>query len=147
MIKRRFLHGAAALATVNLLASACSSTDVPSIANNPGMLLSEGGFTAPDLDLLVVDSPLQDADRWDPTITFSGPAPTVEDWVEENFPGGIDSRAESDDLQVVVAQLGEGVQKKGDRVATGSYEPIDFVVVVGQEGEPTVHVAMRSPGR
>lgn len=102
---------------MSLLASACSFTDVPSIADDPGMLLSEGGFTAPDLDMQIVDSPLQDADRWDPIITFSGPTLKVEDWVEENFPGGIDSRAEGDDLQVVVARLGEGVQKKGDRVA------------------------------
>lgn len=147
VIRRRFLHGAAALATVSLLASACSSTDVHSIADNPGMLLTEGGFTTPDLDMQIVDSPLQDADRWDPIITFSGPAPTIENWVKENFPGGLDSRAESDDLQVVVAQLGEGVQRRGDRVARGAHEPIDFVVVVSQEEEPTVHVAMWSPAR
>lgn len=147
MIRRHFLPGAAALASMSLLASACSSTDVPSIADNPGMLLTEGGFTAPDLDMQVVDSPLQDADRWDPIITFSGPVPMVEDWVEENFPDGIESRAQSDDLQVVVARLGEGVQKKGDRVATGAHEPIAFVVVVGQAEEPTVDVAMRGPAR
>ncbi|WP_345083092.1 hypothetical protein [Brachybacterium paraconglomeratum] len=147
MIRRHFLHGAVACAAMSLLASACSFTDVPSIADDPGMLLSEGGFTAPDLDMQIVDSPLQDADRWDPIITFSGPTLKVEDWVEENFPGGIDSRAEGDDLQVVVARLGEGVQKKGDRVATGAHEPIAYVVVVGQEEEPTVHVAMRGPVR
>lgn len=147
MIRRRFLHRAAALAAMSLLASACNATDVESIANNPGMLLSEGGFTAPDLDMQIVDSPLEDADRWDPIITFSGPAPAIEDWVQENFPDGIESRAKSDDLQVVVARLGEGIQKKGDRVASGAHEPIAFVVVVGQEEEPRVHVAMRGPVR
>ena len=147
MIRRRFLHGAAVFAAVSLLASACASGDVESIADNPGMLLSEGGFTAPDLDMQIVENPREDADRWDPIITFSGPAPTVERWVVENFPHGIESRADSDDLQVVVAQLGEGVQKRGDRVATGAHEPIAYVVVVGQEEEPTVHVAMRGPVR
>lgn len=144
MIRRCFLCGAAALATVSLLASACSSTDVPSIADNPGMLLSEGGFTAPDLDMQLVGGPLGDAGEWAHIVAFSGPAPTIEDWVKENFPGGINSRAESDDLQVVVAQLGEGVQRKGDRVASGAHGPVAFVVVVGQEDEPTVHVAMWS---
>lgn len=147
MIRRRVLHAAATLAAVSLLASACSSSDVESIADNPGMLLTEGGFTAPDLDMKIIDRPHHDADMWDPIIAFSGPAPAVERWVEENFPGGIESRAESDDLQIVVAQLGEGIQKKGDRVASGAHEPIDYVVVVGQEEEPTVHVAMQSPLR
>lgn len=67
--------------------------------------------------------------------------------MEENFPGDIDSPAKSDDLQVVVAQLGEGVQRRGDHVARGAHEPIDFVVVVSQEEEPTVHVAMWGPVR
>lgn len=147
MIRRRFLRGAAALATVSLLASACGSTDVESISNNPGMLLTEGGFIPPDLDMQIVDNPLQDANRWDPVITFSGSAPRIEDWVEENFPHGIDTHADRDDLPIVVAQLGEGVQQKGDRVASGSHEPIAFVVVVGQEDEPTVHVAMQGPER
>lgn len=147
MTRRRFLRGAAALATVSLLASACGSTDVESISDNPDMLLTEGGFTPPDLDMQIVDSPLQEANRWDPIIAFSGPAPRIEDWVEENFPGGIDTRADRDDLPIVVAQLGEGVQRKGDQVASGAHEPIAFVVVVGQEDEPTVHVAMQGPER
>lgn len=147
MNRRNFLQGAACLAATSLFAAACASTDMENIADNPDMLLSEGGFTAPDLDMQIVDSPLEDADRWNRIITFSGPAPKVEDWVEENFPDGIDTRAESDDLQVVVARLGEGVQKKGDRVADGSHESPYFVVVVGQEEEPTVHVARWSPER
>lgn len=147
MIRRSFLHGAACLAALSVLTSACASTDMESIANNPDMLLSEGGFTAPDLDMRIVDSPLKDPDRWNHIITFSGPSPNIEGWVKENFPNGIDYRAESDDLQVAVSRLGDGVQKKGDRVADGSRETPAFVVVVGQEEEPTVHVAMWSPAR
>lgn len=130
---------------MSLLTSACASTDMESIADNPDMLLSEGGFTAPELDMQIIDSPLEDADTRDHIVTFSGPAPTVEDWVEENFPDGIDTRAESDDLQVVAARLGEGVQKQGDLVASSGHSLDGFVVVVGQEEEPTVHVAMWSP--
>lgn len=147
MNRRNFLQGAVCLAATSLFAAACASSDMESIADNPDMLLSEGGFTAPDLDMQIVDSPLEEPDRWNHIITFSGPAPKVEDWVEENFPDGIDTRAESDDLQVVAARLGEGVQEKGDRVADGSHSLDGFVVVVGQEEEPTVHVAMWSPAR
>ena len=106
------------------------------------MILSEGGLTAPDLDMQLVDGPLKGAGRWAHIVAFSGPAPTIEEWVKENFPGGIDSRAGADDLEVVVAQLGKGVQKEGDRVASSTQGPVAFVVVVGQEDEPTVHVAM-----
>lgn len=147
VIRRRFLRDAAALATASLLASACSYSDVPSISNNPEKLLTEGGFSAPDLDMQVIDSPFEDTNRREPVIAFSGPATKVEAWVNENFSGGIDTRADRDDLPIVVARLGEGVQWKGDRVASGAHEPIAFVVVVGQEDDPTVHVAMQGPER
>lgn len=147
VIRRRFLRDAAALATASLLASACSYSDVPDISNNPEMLLTEGGFSAPDLDMQVIDSQLEDSNRWDPIIAFSDPATKIEAWIRENFSGGIDTRADRDDLPIVVARLGEGVQWKGDRVASGAHEPIAFVVVVGQEDEPTVHVAMQGPER
>lgn len=144
LIRRRSLYGAVALVPLILLTSACGYSDVEDISDNPGMLLSEGGFSSPDLDMQLVGGPLEDAEGWAHIVTFSGPAPSIENWVKENFPSGINSRAESDDLQVVVTQLGEGVQKKGDRVASGAHGPTAFVVVVGQEEEPRVYVAMWS---
>ncbi|AXK46655.1 hypothetical protein [Brachybacterium saurashtrense] len=95
----------------------------------------------------VVDSPFQNSNSWDPFIAFSGPATKTEAWAKENSSDGIDARADRDNLPIVVARLGEGVQRKGDRVASGAHEPIDFVVVIGQEDEPTVHVAMQGPER
>ena len=95
----------------------------------------------------VVDGPPGGESSWDPIVAFSGPAAEVEAWIRENFPSGIESRAYKDDMQVAVERLGEGVQMKGDRLTHGVHDPISFVVVVGQQEEPTVHVAMWSAVR
>lgn len=110
-------------------------------------ILSEAGFEAPDLEMTVTDGPLEGGEEWSRIVTFTGPADEVEAWVSENFPSGIESRAYKDDMQIAAAQLGDGVQKKGDRLASGTRESIAFVVVVGQGEEPTVHVAVRRTGR
>ena len=144
LIRRRSLYGAAALVPLILLAPACGHGDVEDISDNPDMLLSEGGFSSPDLGMRLVGGPLTDAEGWAHIVAFTGPAPSIEGWVDENFPRGIESRADSDDLEVVVAALGEGIQSQGDRVTDGSHGPVDFVVVVDQEDDPTVHVAMWS---
>ena len=59
----------------------------------------------------------------------------------------MDSCAHRDDLEITVAQLGEGVQKKGDRLACDTHGPAAFVVVVGRQSAPTVHIAVRRTGR
>lgn len=145
MQRRHFLHSAAAAAAATLLAAACTYSDVPSIANSPEMLLTEGGFLPPDLEMQLAEGPLESAHGWGHIVVFSGPAGKVEHWVRANFPEGTESRAERDDLPVVVAELGEGVQKQGDRVASGTIgSTTDYVVVISQDTEPTVHVAVWS---
>ena len=110
-------------------------------------ILAAAGFAVPDLEMVVADGPSGASTRWSRIVTFSGPAETIDAWVAASFPSGIESRAYKDDMQIAVAQLGEGVQKKGDRVASGIHESVAFVVVVGQEDQPTVHVAVRRTGR
>lgn len=114
---------------------------------NADEILAEAGFESPDLETQVADGPLQGDEQWSRIVTFTGSAEQVEAWVEANFAEGIASRAYRDDQEIAVAQLGEGVQDKGDRLASGTHGSVAFVVVVGQEMEPTVHVAVRRTGR
>ena len=58
------LYGAAALVPLILLAPACGHGDVEDISDNPDMLLSEGGFSSPDLGMRLVGGPLTDAEGW-----------------------------------------------------------------------------------
>ena len=46
-----------------------------------------------------------------------------------------------------VERLGTGVQKEGDRIASGSDGAITTLVVVGQGETPEVHVVVRRTGR
>ena len=116
----------------------------------PGAGVSDG---APPIEATVEDGVLQGEEAWSRVVTFSGSAEQIEAWVEASFPGGIESKAFENDLAVAVERLGEGVQKKGDRLAegigpsSGTGGSTAFVVVVGQEAEPVVHAAVRRTGR
>ncbi|MCW1804338.1 hypothetical protein [Brachybacterium squillarum] len=80
----------------------------------PGAGASDG---APPIEASVADRVLQGDEAWSKVVTFSGSAEQIEAWIEANFSGGIESKAHKDDLAVAVERLGEGVQKKGDRLA------------------------------
>lgn len=110
----------------------------------PGAGASDG---APPIEASVADGVLQGDEAWSRVVTFSGSAEQIEAWVQASFPGGIESKAYKDDLAVAVERLGEGVQKKGDRLAEGVEWSTAFVVAVGQEDEPVVHAAVRRTGR
>ncbi|GAB4097237.1 hypothetical protein GCM10028787_27120 [Brachybacterium horti] len=112
----------------------------------PTVLLA-GYDGAPPIEASVADGVLQGDEAWSRVVTFSGSAEQIEAWVEASFPGGIESKAHKDDLAVAVERLGEGVQKKGDRLAEGVEGSTAFVVAVGQEDEPVVHAAVRRTGR
>ncbi|MDN5895932.1 MAG: hypothetical protein L0H93_18145 [Nocardioides sp.] len=146
MRRRRFLH-LPAIATLALFTAACGPPHLEDVSEDGDMILSEAGFSPPDLEMQVIEGPSEVTSEWSHVVIFSGPATEVEAWVEANFPNGIESRAYKDNMQIAVDQVGEGVQKKGDRLASGAHGPVVFVVVVGQESEPTVHVAVRSTVR
>ena len=121
-----------------------SEAEAPSDAEQ---ILAAAALAAPETEASVEDGVLQGDEAWSKVVTFSGSAEQIEAWVEASFPGGIESTAYKDDLAVVVERLGEGVQKKGDRLAEGVEGSTAFVVVVGQEDEPVVHTAVRHTGR
>lgn len=110
-------------------------------------ILAEAGFESPDVETQVSDGPSSGDEAWNKIVTFTGTSEQVDTWIGANFPSGIESRAYRDDMEIAAAQLGEGVQKEGDRIASGTHDSAAFVVVVDQEPEPTVHVAVRRTGR
>lgn len=147
MSRRRFLHLAASVTAAGLLATACGPRTPEENPMDADQILAEAGFESPDLETQVSDGPVSGDEAWNKIVTFTGTAEQVEAWIGENFPSGIESRAYRDDMEIAAAQLGEGVQKKGDRIASGTHGAVAFVVVVGQEEEPAVHVAVRRTGR
>lgn len=142
--------------TVLLLAAALPSGLLTACAGSPfedeapsdaEQILAAAALAAPEAEASIEDGALQGDEAWSKVVTFSGSAEQIEAWVEASFPGGIESKAYKDDLAVAVERLGEGVQKKGDRLAEGVEGSTAFVVVVGQEAEPVVHAAVRRTGR
>lgn len=110
-------------------------------------ILAAAALAASETAATVEDGVLKGDEAWSTVVTFSGSVEQIEAWVEASFPGGIESKAYKDDLAVAVERRGEGVQKKGDRLAEGVEGSTAFVVVVGQEAEPVVHAAVRRTGR
>lgn len=146
MSRRRFLHVSTA-AVAGALLSACSRTEMENAPRDADEFLSAAGFTAPALDAAVADAPLKGEEAWSAVVTFAGTHDEIDAWVQENFPGGIGSEAYKDDMATAVERLGTGVQKKGDRIASGVEGSVVFLVVVGQGDAPEVHVAVRRTGR
>lgn len=130
-----------------MLLAACEKPDPKESDMDAESVLDAAGLSAPDLKTTVADAPLQGDEEWSRVVTFSGPADQIDAWVTDNFPGGIESRAFKDDMASATERLGDGVQKKGDRIAEGTEGSAAFVVVIGQEDEPVVHVAVRQTGR
>ncbi|MGP9539168.1 hypothetical protein ACT3SP_14230 [Brachybacterium sp. AOP43-C2-M15] len=147
MSRRRFLHLAASVTAAGLLATSCGPRTPEENPMDADQILAEAGFESPDLETEVADGPAAGDEAWNKIVTFTGTAEQVDTWVDANFSSGIESRAYRDDMEIAAAQLGEGVQKKGDRIASGTHRAVAFVVVVGQEAEPAVHVAVRRTGR
>lgn len=147
MSRRRFLHLTMTIVAAAALTTACGPTETEDPPMDAEQILAEAGFSAPSVESQVADGPLKGEEKWNKVVTFSGTTEEIDGWISENFAGGIESRAYRDDEQIAVAQLGEGVQKKDDRIASGTNGSIVFVVVVGQEAEPVVRVAVRRTGR
>jgi hypothetical protein len=126
-----------------MLLAACGKPDAEETEMDAETVLEAAGLSAPDVETSVADAPLQGDEKWSRVVTFSGPASQIDAWVTDNFPDGIESRAFKDDMAAASERLGDGVQKKGDRIAEGVEGSAAFVVVVGQEDEPVVHVAVR----
>ncbi len=130
-----------------MLLAACGKPDTEETEMDAQTVLEAAGLGAPNVEASVADAPLQGDEKWSRVVTFSGPADEIDAWVEDNFPDGIESRAFKDDMAAATERLGDGVQKKGDRIAEGVEGSAAFVVVIGQEDEPVVHVAVRQTGR
>lgn len=151
MNRRRFLRGATALPALALLASGCgairragSEDDIPGSAEE---ILAAVDLPRPEFSVQLDAGPIRGDEQWSKTIAFTADATRIEDWIDKAFEGGIPSRAQADDEEEPATRLGAGVQKKGDRVASGTHGPHAYVVVVGQQDLPTVHVAVRRTGR
>ena len=146
MSRRRFLHLTRAAAT-GVLLTACDPAEKEKSPMGADEILSAAGLTTPDLETTVIDAPLEGTEKWSNVVTFSGPSDEVEAWVTDNYPNGIGSTAYKDDMAEYVERLGTGVQKEGDRIASGSDGAITTLVVVGQGETPEVHVVVRRTGR
>lgn len=151
MNRRRLLRGAVALPALAMLASGCSAIrragaedDIPGSAAE---ILAAAGLPRPEISVQLDAGPIRGDEQWSKTVTFTGASARIEEWIEEAFEGGITSRAQADDEETAASRLGEGVQMKGDRVASGTHGPHAYVVVVGQQDAPTVHVGVRREGR
>lgn len=146
--RRRVLRGVTSLVLGTALLSACDpvgDVEASGVPDHAHDVLSEAGLSAPPGESEVTDGPLQQGLAWSRIVTFSGPSGPIEDWVAANFDTGIESHAVRDDMPTAVEQFGTGVQRKGDRIADGVHGSVFFIVVVGQEDEPVVHVAVRRP--
>ncbi|MCG7310738.1 hypothetical protein [Brachybacterium sp. ACRRE] len=146
-MRRRALLPLLPLAVGTMLLAACENSDPEETEMDAETVLDAAGLSAPDLEASVADAPLKGDEAWSRVVTFSGPADVIDAWVADNFPDGIESRAFKDDMAAATERLGDGTQKKGDRIAEGVEGSAAFVVVVGQEDEPVVHVAVRQTGR
>jgi len=146
-VNRRGILHLATFTLAGALLSACDDTDAEETPMDAEQILAAAALAAPETEASVEDGVLKGDEAWSKVVTFSGSAEQIEAWVEASFPGGIESKAYKDDLAVAVERLGEGVQKKGDRLAEGVEGSTAFVVVVGQEAEPVVHAAVRRTGR
>ncbi|MBK0331579.1 hypothetical protein I8D64_09200 [Brachybacterium sp. MASK1Z-5] len=146
-MRRRALLPLLPLAVGTMLLAACGNSDPEETEMDAETVLDAAGLSAPDLEASVADAPLKGDEAWSRVVTFSGPADVIDAWVADNFPDGIESRAFKDDMAAATERLGDDTQKKGDRIAEGVEGSAAFVVVVGQEDEPVVHVAVRQTGR
>jgi hypothetical protein len=109
-------------------------------------VLAAAGFESPEVEMQIADGPLQRNEPWSRIVSVTGSAEQVEHWIEANFEEGMDSRAHRDDQDR--GRAARGGRAEGGRPARERHErPRRFVVVVGQQAEPTVHVAMRRTGR
>ncbi|APX33959.1 hypothetical protein BH708_15990 [Brachybacterium sp. P6-10-X1] len=151
MNRRRFLRGASALPAFALLASGCgairrtgSDDGIPGSAEE---ILAAVDLPRPDFPVRLDAGPIRGDEQWSKTVIFTRDAARIEDWIDTAFEGGITSRAQADDEEEPATRLGTGVQKKGDRVTSGTHGPHAYVVVVGQQDRPTVHVGVRREGR
>lgn len=151
MNRRRLLRGAAALPALALTASGCgalrrtgSEDDIPGSAAE---ILAAVDLPRPEISVQLDAGPIRGDEQWSKTITFTGDETRIEEWIDKAFDDGIPSRAQDDDEDEPAARLGAGVQKKGDRVTSGTSGPHAYVVVVGQQDRPTVHVGVRREGR
>lgn len=130
-----------------MMLAGCGGVDTKESSEDADSILAAAGFSMPEMETSVADAPLKGDEKWSKVVTFSGPGNDIDAWVEDNFSDGIESRAFKDDMATATERLGEGVQKKGDLIAEGTAESTAFVVVVGQEDEPVVHVAARETAR
>jgi hypothetical protein len=146
-MRRRALLPLVPLTVGTMLLAACEEPALEEDELDAGTVLTAAGLSTPDLETSVADAPLQGDETWSRVVTFSGPADEIDAWVADNFPSGIESRAFEDDMAAATERLGDGVQKKGDRIAEGVEGSAAFVVVIGQEDEPVVHAAVRQTER
>lgn len=72
-------------------------------------ILAAAALAAPETEATFEDRLLKGDEAWSTVAPFSGSAEQIEAWVEASFPGGIESKAYTDDLAVAVERLGEGV--------------------------------------
>lgn len=141
--RRGFLLGVIAVGAL----SACGGTRGSSekrteTTMTPQDMLAAAGLAEPGVELTAKElDPIGDQE-WRAVVEFIGEPAVIEAWVEESFPSGIASRAYKDDMAQYAGFVGEGVQKKGDRIASGTHEGAQFVVVVGQQAQPVVHVGV-----
>lgn len=105
-------------------------------------MLTAAGLSVPEAELTMKNlEPIGDQ-QWRGVVVFSGESALIENWVDENFASGIQSTAYKDDMATYAEFLGEGVQKEGDRITEGAHESVQYVVIVGQETQPVVHVGV-----
>lgn len=111
----------------------------------PQQILEAAGLAVPDAPLESTALEPVGSESWRQVVDFTAEGPVIEAWIDECFPEGIASRAYKADMAEYSEYLGEGVQKQGDRVAAGTHDGVAFVVVVGQEASPAVHVGASAP--
>lgn len=147
MHRRRALHVLTALTGVAALTACGRAAPEETAPATPEAILAAAGFAPPPTDAEVTDGTLKGDEPWSRIVTFAGTPEQVDGWIRDSFDGDLESRAYEDDQSMATERLGEGIQKKGDRIASGVHGSVAFVVVVGQEADPVVHAAVRRTGR